>query len=135
MAKIIRYCKLKEEHYGSNAFDVSRPNIFGNPYTHIKNRETKAQIKVKTRDEAIDLYGPYFDNMLKDDTEVGQAFRDEWDRMYEAYKTYDEIWIGCFCNENERCHGDVIAKKLIQRSMKEKIAKIKAERKVSVSSS
>ena len=129
MAKIIRYCKLDEEHYGDNVFDVSRPNIFGNPYTHIRNRETKAQIKVKTRDEAIELYGHYFDNMLKDNTEVGERFREEWDRMYEAYKTFDEIYIACFCKKSEHCHGDVIAKKLIQRSMREKIAKIKEERK------
>ena len=130
MSKIIPYCKLKEEHYGPNAFDVSRPNIFGNPYTHIKNRETKAQIKVKTRDEAIDLYDPYFDNMLKDETDVGEMFRQEWDRMYEAYKTYDEIYLGCFCDiGKERCHTEIIAKKLIQRSMKEKIAKIKEKRK------
>ena len=129
MSKIIRYCKLKEEHYGPNCFDVSRPNIFGNPYTHIKNRETKAQIKVKTRDEAIDLYDPYFENMLKDETEVGERFREEWDRMYDAYKTYDEIYIGCFCHSDERCHGDVIAKKLVQRSMKEKLSKIKEIRR------
>jgi hypothetical protein len=128
MSKIIRYCKLNEEHYGPNAFDVSRPNIFGNPYTHIKNRETKAQVKVKTRDEAIALYDPYFDNMLKDDSEVGERFREEWDRMYEAYKTYDEIYLGCFCNLSETCHSEVIKKKLIQRSMKEKLSKIKAER-------
>ena len=133
MSKIIRYCKLNEEHYGPNAFDVSRPNIFGNPYTHIKNRETKAQVKVKTRDEAIALYDPYFDNMLKDNSEVGERFREEWDRMYEAYKTYPTIYIGCYCNvDKERCHSEVIAKKLIQRSMKEKLSKIKAERKKTV---
>ena len=128
MAKIIRYCKLKEEHNGPNCFDVSRPNIFGNPYTHIKNKETKALIKVQSRDEAIRLYDPYFENMLKDDSEVGDRFRMEWDRMYEAYKTYDDIYIGCFCHENEKCHGDVIAKKLIQRSMKEKLKELKAIR-------
>ena len=131
MSKITRYCKLKEEHNGPNAFDVSRPNIFGNPYTHIKNRETKAMVKVKTRDEAIDLYGPYFDNMLKDETEVGDRFRAEWDRMYEAYKTYDEIFIGCYCHLDERCHGDIIKKKLIQRSMKEKLEKLKDNGKLS----
>lgn len=125
MAKIIRYCKLKEEHFGPNCFDVSRPNIFGNPYTHIRNKATKAQVKVKTRDEAIDLYSPYFDNMLKDDSEVGEVFRKEWDKLYEAYKTYDEIYIGCYCDEKERCHSEVIIKKLIQRSMKEKLAKIR----------
>lgn len=131
MAKIIRYCKLKEEHYGPNAFDVSRPNIFGNPYTHIKNRETKALVKVKDRDTAIDMYGPYFDNMLKDPTDVGDAFRKEWDRMYEAYKTYDEIFIGCYCDvEKQRCHTEVIAKKLVQRSMKEKLDRLRQERRL-----
>lgn len=131
MAKITRYCKLKEEHSGSNAFDISRPNIFGNPYTHIKNRQTKAMVKVKNRDEAIDLYDYYFDNMLKDETEVGQRFREEWDRMYEAYKTYDEIFIGCYCHTDERCHGDIIIKKLVQRSMKEKLNKIRQKRNLS----
>lgn len=124
MSKIIRYCKLKEEHNGENCFDVSRPNIFGNPYTHIKNKETKAQIKVKTRDEAIKLYSLYFDNMLNDNSEAGEAFRKEFDRMYEAYKTHDEIYLGCFCKETEKCHAEIIAKKLIQRSMKEKLSKI-----------
>ena len=126
MAKITRYCKLKEEHSGPNAFDISRPNIFGNPYTHIKNRQTKAMVKVKNRDEAIDLYDPYFDNMLKDETEVGQRFREEWDRMYEAYLKYPTIYIGCYCDvEKQRCHSEVIVKKLVQRSMKEKLKKIK----------
>lgn len=124
MSKIIRYCKLKEEHFGENAFDVSRPNVLGNPYTHIKNKETKALIKVKTRDEAIDLYSLYFDKMYEKD----KLFKEEVDRMYEAYIKYDEIYIGCFCQENERCHGDIIANKIIQRSMKDKIKKIMKER-------
>ena len=126
MSKIVRYCKLKEEHNGDNAFDVSRPHIFGNPYTHIKNKETKALVKVKTMDEAIDLYSAYFDEMCQ----VDKEFKNEFDRMYEAYKTYPIIYIGCFCQEEERCHGDIIANKLIQRSMKEKIAKIKELRHI-----
>ncbi len=131
MSKIIRYCKLKEEHSGPNAFDISRPNIFGNPYTHIKNRETKALVKVKTRDEAVDMYDPYFDNMLKDNTEVGDRFRTEWDKMYDAYKTYDEIYIGCYCELNQRCHSEVIIRKLVQRSMREKLSKLRESRKLS----
>lgn len=128
MAKVIRYCKLEEEHYGDNVFDVSRPNIFGNPYTHIKNKETKAQIKVNTREEAINLYGHYFNAMLKSDDEVGDAFRAEWERMYDAYKKYDVIYLGCYCKLDEDCHGDIIRKKLIQRSMKEKMREILKQR-------
>lgn len=124
MSKIVRFCKLVEGHSGPNVFDVSRPNIFGNPYTHIKNKETLAQVKVKTRDEAIDMYGPYFDRML----ETNEEFRKEFDRMYEAYRAFDVIYIGCYCKLDERCHGDVIRQKLIQRSMKEKLSKIKVEK-------
>lgn len=134
MSKIIRYCKLSEEHYGDNVFDVSRPNIFGNPYTHIRNKETKAQVKVATREEAISLYDPYFDAMLKSEDEAGDLFRSEWDKMYEAYKKYDEIYIGCYCKLNEDCHGDIIRKKLIQRSMKEKLEEIKRKRSTEASS-
>lgn len=134
MSKVIRYCKLTEEHYGDNVFDVSRPNIFGNPYTHIKNKETKAQVKVATREEAIRLYDPYFDKMLESEDEVGDLFRAEWDRMYDAYKKYDEIYIGCYCKLDEDCHGDIIRKKLIQRSMKEKLDNIRKERSTSMSS-
>lgn len=128
MSKIIRYCKLNEEHSGDNAFDISRPNVLGNPYTHIKDKKTLASVKVKTRDEAIDLYSDYFDKMLLDESEFGDLFRQEWDRMYEAYKKYDTIYIGCYCSLDERCHGDIIKKKLIQRSMKEKIERLKKEK-------
>lgn len=130
MGKIIRYCKLNEERFGENVFDVSRPNIFGNPYTHIGNRKTLADVKVSTRDEAIDLYSDYFDEMLKDETAAGEIFRKEWDRMYEAYKTFDEIYLGCYCQLDERCHSDIIRKKLIQRSMKEKLSQLKRDRNV-----
>ena len=115
MAKIIRFCLKNEDKYGDNVFTVCRPSIFGNPYTHIKNKETKALYKVKSRDMAIDLYEEYFDQMLKED----QEFRDAWDKLYEAYKNYDEIYLGCFCDLSERCHSDIIAKKLKKRSVLE----------------
>ena len=121
MSKIIRYCKLKEDHIGENVFDISRPNIFGNPYTHISGKSTLASVKVKTRDEAIEAYDAYFDAMLADDSKAGEVFREEWDRLFEAYKTHDVVYLGCFCAEDEDCHGDIIKKKLIQRSMREKL--------------
>ena len=100
----------------------------------IKSKETKAQVKVATREEAISLYGSYFDAMLKTDGDVGDLFRAEWDRMYEAYKKYDTIYIGCYCKLDEDCHGDIIRKKLIQRSMKEKLDEIKRKRSTEASS-
>lgn len=120
MAKIIRFCLKQEEKHGDNVFTVCRPSIFGNPYTHIRNKETKALYKVKTRDMAIDLYDKYFDQMLKE----SQEFVDAWDKLYNAYQTFDEIYLGCFCELSERCHADIIARKLKQRSIKEMIKKI-----------
>ena len=121
MAKFIRYCKTQEQHYGENVFDVSRPNILGNPYTHIKDRETKALVKVRNRDEAIDLYSPYFDKMYETD----EVYRQEVDRLYEAFKTFDEVYIGCYCKTSERCHSDIIIQKITQRSFKDTIKEIK----------
>lgn len=127
MSKITRYCKTIEEHLGENSFDCARPGIFGNPYTHIKNKQTKALVVVKDREEAIRLYDPYFDAMLASDDEFGKRFREEFDRMYEAYKTFGEIFLGCYCKPYETCHCDVIKRKLIQRSMKEKLKDIRCQ--------
>ena len=75
MGKIIRYCKLTEDHVGENVFDVSRAGILGNPYTHIKDRTTKALIKVKTREDAIELYKIYFNNMMASKDPKSEPFK------------------------------------------------------------
>ena len=121
MAKVIRYCKLEEEHIGDNCFDISRPNVLGNPYTHIKSKKTLALFVVKTREEAIEKYEAYFEKML----ETSEQFRNEWERMYDAYKKFDVIYIGCYCHTNERCHGDILIKKLKQRLLKEAVQKLR----------
>lgn len=125
MPKLVRYCVLEEEHTGENVFLVHRPFVFGNPYTHIKNKETKALIKVATRDEAINLYEPYFDKMLK----VDDNFKKEWERLIEAYHKFDTIYIGCYCKMNETCHSDIIIKKLNQYITKEHVAQLLKKKK------
>ena len=117
MAEIIRYCLTSEEHDGENVFKVCRPEIMGNPFTFLPKSKTKNKnlVKVKTRDEAMDLYEPYFDAMIKKD----KRFKAEWDKMFDAYLKYDTVYIGCFCGKGERCHGDIIAKKLKQRAIKQ----------------
>lgn len=120
MGKITRYCVLKEEHIGENAFRVHRGFILGNPYTHIKNKETKALIKVKTREEAIERYKRYFDASLK----LNPEFKEEFEKMVDACMKYDEVWIGCYCDTNESCHGDFIVDKLKQECRKRMIKKL-----------
>ena len=121
MARAIRYSKLEEEHIGDNCFDISRPNVFGNPYTHIKSKKTKALVIVKSREEAIRLYDAYFDKMVL----INDRFKEAWDKMYDAYVNNEEIYIGCYCHLTKSCHGDIIIKKLRQRAIREELDKMR----------
>lgn len=121
MAKVIRYCVNKETHNGENNFLIHRPFVFSNPFTHIKTKNTKAKYVVSSRDEAIDIYDDYFDAMLS----TSPKFKEEFDKLYDAYTKFDEIYLGCYCSENERCHGDVIIDKLKKRSIKDMLKEAK----------
>ncbi len=120
MSQIKRYCVLKEEHNGDNAFRVHRGYILGNPYTHIKDKTTKAMVIVKTREEAIDRYERYFEESLK----LNPEFKQEFERMVDACMQYDEIWVGCYCGEQESCHADYIIKRLRQECTKRMIKNV-----------
>lgn len=119
MGKIIRYCKLTEDHVGENVFDVSRAGILGNPYTHIKDRTTKALVKVKTRDDAIELYKVYFKKMMESKDKEAKPFQREFRRIVDAYKVYDTVYVGCYCHLNESCHADFIIDQVIKTAVRE----------------
>jgi hypothetical protein len=114
MSQIKRYCVLKEEHNGDNAFRCHRGYILGNPYTHIKDKTTKAMVVVKTREEAIKRYENYFENALK----LIPEFKEEFERMIDACMKYDEVFLGCYCGNGETCHVDYIIKRLRQECTK-----------------
>lgn len=113
MCKYIRFCKTENDLSGSNVFDVSRASVLGNPFTHIKDKKTKALYVVETRDKAIDMYSKYFDLMYAKNAKFKAAV----DEIYEASKKYNEIYIGCYCKLSERCHGDIIIDKLTSMSI------------------
>ena len=57
MSGIHVYNRLKECHEGENNFKIFRgASVLGNPYTDIKDRETKAQFVCKNREEALEKY-------------------------------------------------------------------------------
>jgi len=124
MSQIKRYCVLKEEHCGDNAFRVHRGYILGNPYTHIKDKTTKAMVIVKTREEAIERYKRYFDNALI----LMPEFKQEFERMVDACLNNEEVWIGCYCGMNETCHADYIIERLQKECRKRMLKKIMAEK-------
>lgn len=72
---------------------IGRPSIYGNPYSHLLG--TKAQFKVRTREEAIKKYESYLLNnknllSLVKDLLPGKI-------------------LGCFCYPLP-CHGDVLVR-------------------------
>lgn len=98
-------------------------NILGNPYSHLPEDKCSALFKCKTREEAIERYDEYFDLMYGHNKE----FTDIIDRIYDIYKTGEDITLGCHCKP-QACHGDIIKKKLEKRLFKERITEIKKKR-------
>lgn len=121
---IIVYNKKTDNYEGENVFYVGRGSIYGNPYTHIKDKETKAEIIVKTREKAIDLYKEYFVKMYNDNL----WFKEEVDKIYELYKSGTDIYLGCYCVPLS-CHAEFIKEFLISKLMKEKVTDILKNRK------
>ena len=71
---------------------IGRGSKWGNPFTHISDKKTKADFVVSSRDEAIESYRNWIvkqPQLLKDLHEL-------------KGKT-----LGCFCKP-KRCHGDVL---------------------------
>ena len=87
-----------------------------NPFTHNGKRSSLAKLSFKTREQAIEAYEKYFDAMYGNDDEFTKAF----DEIYEYYKAGNDIYLGCFCAP-EPCHASIIAKKLQQKLVKEKL--------------
>ena len=89
-------------------------NILGNPFTHNGQHTSLAKLSFKTREEAIQAYDKYYDYMYGND----ETFTKAIDTIYEDYKAGNEVYLGCFCAPLP-CHGDIIAKKLQKRLIKE----------------
>ena len=113
---MIHVYNRKVETHHTNNFYIGRGSPLGNPYTHITDKKTKAIYQAKDRDDAIDKYSHYFDLMYGSNL----AFTSAIDRIYELYKTGEDVYLECYCKP-ERCHGDVIKEKLESRLLKEKI--------------
>ncbi len=87
LAKVVN---LKKEKY--DVF-IGRGSVYGNPYTHIKNKKTKASIVVETRKEAIEKYKKWFYSQPK--------------LMERAKIELSGKVLGCFCKPLA-CHGEVL---------------------------
>jgi hypothetical protein len=119
---MIHVINIKQEDHSLDEgyFYVGRSKAMnsplGNPFTYNGKRSSLAKLSFKTAEEAIQAYEKYFDAMYGKDEEFTKAF----DEIYEFYKTGKDVYLGCFCKP-EKCHADIIAKKLQQKLIKEKL--------------
>lgn len=122
------YNTKTEDHTdkGENNFYIGRStkgNVLGNPFTFTGKRSNIAKLSFRTREEAIKAYEVYFDKMYGNDPE----FTHKIDEMYAKYKAGEDIYLQCFCHPRP-CHGDVIAKKLQEMLLRDKIKERKAKK-------
>jgi hypothetical protein len=80
---------------------IGRPSIFGNPYTHIKNKETRAEYVVATRKEAIEKYREYLLNNPE---------------LLDKIEQLRGKTLACWCSPKS-CHGDIIIEVLNKRKL------------------
>ena len=120
---MIKVYNTKVEDYTNhpNNFYIGRPSILGNPYGVGGKRFSLAKLTYPTREQAIAAYEKYFDYMYGKDEDFTKAF----DEIYEKYSKGEDIYLQCFCKPLP-CHGDIIAKKLQEKLIKEYKMKKKA---------
>ncbi len=86
MTKVVHCKRDKYDVY------IGRPSKWGNPFTHIKDKQTKAEFLVDTRKEAITKYKEWILNQPHLLSSLGEL----------EGKT-----LGCWCSPKP-CHGDIL---------------------------
>lgn len=75
---------------------IGRGSPWGNPFTHIKDKTTKAEFIVNTREESIEKFREYLYNKISTgEISVQDLLELQGKRL------------GCFCKPKS-CHGDVL---------------------------
>ena len=87
---IKRFNVNDEEYFGDNIYLIHRPYILSNPYTHIKDKKTKAMFVVSSIEEAIEKYEHYFDVMYGKNLKFTKVI----DEIYDKFKNGEEIMLG-----------------------------------------
>lgn len=93
-----RIVNLNKEEY--DVF-IGRGSKWGNPYTHITDKPTLADIIVDSREEAIEKYRDYILN--------NKELMDSLDELEGKV-------LGCYCKPLS-CHGDILLELLSKRKL------------------
>ena len=92
-----------------NYFYIGRGSDLGNPFSHLPI-VTKAQYKVKSRDEAIDRYIDYIEDIVEKGENL--SILQELQKMIVLLRKDIPIYLVCYCSPNS-CHGDILKKLLL----------------------
>lgn len=84
---------------------IGRGSPLGNPFTSIKNRQTKAKEVCESREESVKKFDQYIFHEIQNNNRI---ICDELNRIYLMAKKGD-VNLVCFCKP-KACHGDVIKK-------------------------
>jgi hypothetical protein len=81
-------------HCQKETYDIyiGRPSEWGNPFTHIKDRQTQAKFLTKNREEAISKYREWI---------IQQP------HLMEKLESLRGKVLGCWCKPKS-CHGDIL---------------------------
>jgi hypothetical protein len=119
--QIIVYNKKTESHQlDKNNFYIGRGenSVLGNPFSHIKDKETLAKYIVDSRDEAISKYEELLP-VLYIENPLVNAFIDT---IYHLYKNGETVYLECYCHPL-KCHGDIIKEFILKMDFREKFLK------------
>jgi len=87
---------LKKDSYD---IYIGRGSKWGNPFTHIKDKHTKAEFIVNSRSEAISKYKEWISNQP---------------HLLNALEELKDKRLGCFCKPKS-CHGDILVELIEQK--------------------
>jgi len=103
-----RVVHCKKDHYDVY---IGRPSKWGNPYTHISDKETKAEFIVNTREEAITKYKDYILN--------NEVLMNSLDELKGKV-------LGCWCKPKS-CHGDILVELINEKEHEEYLKILKSK--------
>lgn len=90
---------------------VGRGTPLGNPYTHIKDRKTRAEFTVATRRDSLDAYRAWLDDRLTEGGEVARTF----DGLVDRLRSGETLTLLCHCAPKP-CHADIIKTRLLEHA-------------------
>lgn len=85
-------CRVVNKNKEGYDVYIGRGSKWGNPYTHISNKKTKAEFIVGSRKESIEKFKEYLLNN---------------EELMSALPELKGKRLGCYCKPKS-CHGDVI---------------------------